>query len=139
MNCLHEVGKLILLFNNLFLRFFFVSFREETVEFVNGYNDKVDKPEDEGYKSMKCRKAQKADKVANIAVADTCAHPRTVMVVNLYAKATVSAVIRAWRSDYMARSAIRKHFLVVYLFYIELLLFWLNLKSPKTKEGFDWS
>ena len=62
-----------------------------------------------------------------------------MMVVYLDAKATVSAVVRAWRSDYMACSAVRKHFLVVYMFYIELLLLWLNLESPKAKEGLNWS
>ena len=53
LHALHEVGKLFFIINLYFFRLFFVFFREDAVEFVYGYDEKVDKPKDEGYKTMK--------------------------------------------------------------------------------------
>ena len=55
---------------------------------------------------MQTCKSQEADEVANISQTNTCAHPRTVMIMHLDTVATDAAVIGAGRSHDLAGLAI---------------------------------
>ena len=73
----------------------------------NSLDCKVTDANDSGYKAMQRGVEKKADEVADVSKAYASSHHGTVMVMYLYAEATIRAVIGTGRPHYLASTAER--------------------------------